>query len=154
MSPSATSAVEQDLDVDLVVGAVDAGDVVDRVGVDPPPLSGPPLSAYSIRPRWVKPRLPPSPTTRQRSSRAVDPDRVVGLVADVGVGLGRGLDVGADAAVPEQVDRRLQDRADQVVGRELVGLDARAPRWTWAESAIDLALRGKTPPPGEISDAS
>ncbi len=25
-------------------------------------------SAYSIRPRWVKPRFPPSPTTRQRSS--------------------------------------------------------------------------------------
>ena len=28
----------------------------------------PPASAYSIRPRWVKPRLPPSPTTRQRRS--------------------------------------------------------------------------------------
>ena len=32
----------------------------------PPSSPGPPLSAYSIRPRWVKPRLPPSPTTRQR----------------------------------------------------------------------------------------
>ena len=56
--------VEQDLDVDLVVGAVDPGDVVDRVGVDPAARR----SAYSIRPRWVNPRLPPSPTTLQRSS--------------------------------------------------------------------------------------
>ena len=27
----------------------------------------PPVSAYSTRPRWVSPRLPPSPTTRARS---------------------------------------------------------------------------------------
>ena len=41
---------------------------------------------------------------------AVDADRVVGLVADVGVRLGARLDVGADAAVPQQVDRRGEDR--------------------------------------------
>ena len=50
-----------------------------------PPAAAP--AAYSIRPSWVRPRLPPSPTHRARSSRAVDPDRVVGLVAGVGVGL-------------------------------------------------------------------
>ena len=33
-------AAEEDLDVDLVVGAVDAGGVVDRVGVDPPSFQG------------------------------------------------------------------------------------------------------------------
>ena len=32
-------------------------------------LSRTPASAASIRPRWVSPRLPPSPTTRQRRSR-------------------------------------------------------------------------------------
>ena len=31
-------------------------------------LTLPPVSAYSIRPSWVKPRLPPSATTLQRSS--------------------------------------------------------------------------------------
>ena len=30
----------------------------------------PPPCAYSIRAGWVRPRLPPSPTTRQRSSLA------------------------------------------------------------------------------------
>src|SRR5918999_623670 len=30
----------------------------------------PPPAAYSIRARWVRPRLPPSPITRQRSSEA------------------------------------------------------------------------------------
>ena len=33
-------------------------------------LIRPPPRAYSTRARWVKPRLPPSPTTRQRSSSA------------------------------------------------------------------------------------
>ena len=42
---------------------------------------------------------------------AVDAQRVVRLVADVGVGLGARLHVGADAAVVEQVDGRAQDRA-------------------------------------------
>ena len=44
----------------------------------------PPAMAYSIRPRWVSPRLPPSPTTFARTSDAVDPYPVIGLVADVG----------------------------------------------------------------------
>jgi hypothetical protein len=50
-------------------------------------LMRPPRRAYSMRPRCVKPRLPPSPMTRQRSSLAVDAHRVVGAVADLGVGL-------------------------------------------------------------------
>ena len=49
-----------------MVGAVDAGRVVDEVGVDEPARR----AANSIRARWVKPRLPPSPTTRQRTSSA------------------------------------------------------------------------------------
>ena len=32
-------------------------------------LSLPPARANSMRPRWVSPRLPPSPTTLTRSSR-------------------------------------------------------------------------------------
>ena len=78
-------------------------------------LSSTPCSAASMRPRWVRPRLPPSPTTLQRSSLPSTRNRVVGAVADVGVGLAAGLDVGADAAVPQQVDRRLEDRVHQLV---------------------------------------
>ena len=53
----------------------------------------------------------------------VDPDRVVGAIERLGVALGGGLDVGADAAVPEQLDRCQQDRPDQLVRRELLGFD-------------------------------
>ncbi len=77
-------------------------------------LIRPPAAAYSMRPRWVSPRLPPSPTHRHAEVAAVDPDRVVGLVAHLGVGLGRALDVGADAAVPQQVDGGQQDGAHQL----------------------------------------
>jgi hypothetical protein len=56
--------VQKDLDVDLVIGAVHAARVVDGVGVDAPAGTGE-LDA----PELGEPRLPPSPTTRQRSSR-------------------------------------------------------------------------------------
>ena len=52
-----------------------------------PPSPPRPRRAYSMRPSWVRPRLPPSPTQLAAQLLAVDPDRVVGLVADVGVGL-------------------------------------------------------------------
>ena len=37
--------------------------------------------------------------------------------------LANGLDVGADAAVVDQVDRRLQDRVDELGRRHCVGRD-------------------------------
>ena len=83
-------------------------------------------------PRWVRPRLPPSPTTRPRSSAPLT--RIASLACRRrrrGVSRRR-LDVGADAAVPEQVDRRLQDRVDQLVGGE-------APRPAMPERRADLA---------------
>ncbi len=42
-----------------------------------------------------------------------DSARVVGVVADVGVGLSARADVGADAAVVKKIDRRAEDRLDQ-----------------------------------------
>ena len=71
----------------------------------------------------------------------VDPDRVVGLVADVRLGLGRGLHVGADAAVVQQVDRRPEDRPDQLVGREPLVLD-RERLADLRRDRIDFAVRG------------
>ncbi len=59
---------------------------------------------------------------------AVDADGVVGLVAGLDVRLGGGLHVGADAAVPQQVDGRPQDRLDQLVGRRAPPPRCRAPR--------------------------
>ena len=96
--------VQQDLDVDLVVGGVHAGRVVDEVGVDqaaaqreldPGGLGQAEVAAFGDD---------PSPQLRR-----VDPDRLVGPVAAGGMGLAAGLDVGADTAVPQQVHRRGQD---------------------------------------------
>ena len=50
----------------------------------------------------------------------VHADRVRGAVQRVGVALRRRLDDRADAAVPEQVDRRAQDRLDHLGGRQHV----------------------------------
>ena len=74
-------------------------------------LMRPPASAYSIRARCVNPRLPPSATTRQRSSAAST--RTASLVRSPTSAFDsvRRLHERADAAVPEQVDGRAQDRA-------------------------------------------
>ena len=87
-------------------------------------LMRPPADAYSMRPSWVRPRLPPSPTTRARSSRPSTRIGVVVAIADLGMRLVGGLDERADAAVPEQVDGRAQDRAHELVRIERLGLDA------------------------------
>ena len=117
--------VDQDLDVDLVVRTVNPGRVVQGVGVDPPAR-----------------QIEFDPAARGHSEVAafadnlgahlvsVDPHRIVGAIADVGVGLGFGLDVGADAAVEQQVHRCLQNRPDQV-GRGHLG----GPRFVWALDA-------------------
>jgi len=90
------AAVEEDLDVDLVVAAVDACGVVDRVGVDqpagqrvldPPALGQSEVSAFADDPA--------------AQVGTVHPHAVVGAIADLGVALPRRLDVCADAAVPQ-----------------------------------------------------
>ena len=86
-------------------------------------LIRPPRSAYSIRAFWVKPRLPPSTTTLARNSEADDAAGVVGVVANLRVGLVAGPNVGPDAAVVQQVNFRAQDRANQTVAVQLVGVD-------------------------------
>ena len=47
---------------------------------------------------------------------------VVGVVGDFGVGLGRRANVGADAAVVKQIDRRAQNALDQRLAVERVGV--------------------------------
>ena len=76
--------VEQDLDVDLVVGAVDAAGVVDRIGVDPAAAERV-LHAAALREAEVA----SLPHHAGAQLAGVDADVVVGLVADVGVVLGR-----------------------------------------------------------------
>ena len=73
---------EQDLDVDLVVRGVDAGRVVDRVGVDAPARRGE-LDAAELRAAEVA----ALGDDLAAQLAAVDAHRVVGAVADLGVRL-------------------------------------------------------------------
>ena len=115
-------AAEEDLDVDLVVGAVDAGRVVDGVRVDPP-AGQRVLDAGALREAEVAALADHA----RADVLAVHAQPVVGLVADLEVRLGRGLDERPDPAVPEQVDLRREDRADELVRRQRLRLDAEAP---------------------------
>src|SRR5262249_33819718 len=54
---------------------------------------------------------------------AVDTESIVGPVAGFSVSFGRGLDIGADAAEPQQIDASGQELAGQFGGSEMVRLD-------------------------------
>ena len=111
-------AIEQDLDVDLVIRGVDAGRIVDRIGIDAaagervsdaPALGHAEIGAFAdyFRADFV----------------AVDAQRIVGAVADRGMALVRPLDEGADAAEPQQIDGCGQQFADQLGRGQLVRRD-------------------------------
>ena len=142
---------EQDLDVDLVVGGVDAGRVVDGVGVDAHPGQRR-LDAAELRAAQV------AAFGHHLAAQlgAVDAQRVVGAVADLGMAFAARLDVGADAAVVEQVHRRLQDGAEQLGRRHPSRRPASMPSAARAcgDTGIDFSARDQTPPPAEIRLAS
>ena len=111
-------AVDQDLEVDLVIRGIDSRRIVDRVGVDAAAgerigdaaaLGHPEIGALA---HHLCPDL-----------AAVDTQRVVGAVADFGMPLLRRLYKSADAAEPEEIDRRAEQFADQLGGGEPIGLD-------------------------------
>ena len=101
-------AAQKDLDVDFVVARVDPRRVVDGVGVDQSPMAGE-LDACSLRESEVSSFA----DDEDAQLVGVDTQRVVRPVAGIGVGFAARLHVRADAAVPQQVDRRLEDLADE-----------------------------------------
>ena len=98
-----------DLDVDLDVGGVDAGRIVDGVGVEPNAARGR-LDAAALR----HAEIGAFADHLAVQVRAGDADGVVGAVAGRLVALVRGADVGADAAEEQEVDLGLQDRLHQL----------------------------------------
>jgi hypothetical protein len=96
------------------VGGVDAGRIVDGVGVeldaflrrfDAAALGRAEIGAFADHPG--------------AHIRARDTDRIIGAIADLIVAFPRSADIGADAAKPEQVDACLQDRPHHLEGRGL-----------------------------------
>ena len=115
-------------------------------------LIRPPLSANSMRPRWVTPRLAPSPITLARTSLARDTDGVVGAIADLASVSSLGPDIGPDPPEPHQVDRRLSGSPFMIsLGRGRCPGPGPDSVCIWGESGIDFGWRENTPPPCEIN---
>ena len=135
---TAHGIVEQDLDVDLVVGGIHAGRVVDEVGVEQHALLRR-LDAALLRHAEVA-ALADDPGAHVGT---VDAQAVVGAVADVGVGFAGGLDVGTDAAVEQQVHWRLQHRAQQIVGRHVLHVVRQSQRFAHLRRHRDRLERAR-----------
>ncbi len=123
---------EQDLGVNLVIGRVDAGRVVNGVGIDaaacervfdPAELGTAEVAALD---KDLAPQFAP-----------VHTQRIVGTVADLRVRLARGLHVRADPAVVDEIHRRLEDCVDELRWRQRVGGD-RERRYCFRRDGDDL----------------
>ena len=114
-SPRVTAQARQHLEVDLPVGGVDAGGVVDRVGVD----RARPAAAYSMRARCGEREVGALADDPRPQRRGRDPELAVGPIVHRAVVLGARPHERPDPAGEQQVDRRLEDRPDQLGRRQL-----------------------------------
>jgi hypothetical protein len=99
--------LEQDLDVDLPIGRVHAARVVDEVGVDAAPVLGildPAALSETQVAAFADDAAP--------ELAAVDAHGVVGGIGRIRVRFDARFYVGADTAVPQQVDPRRENGAD------------------------------------------
>ena len=112
----------------------------------------PPPSAYATRARCVKPRLPPSPTTFTRRSSA---SRRTESFARSPTSACRSLRAFTYVPMPPFQSRSTGARRSARISALGVSRSASTPitARTSGEIGIDLAVRGKTPPPAEISPA-
>ena len=118
-------------------------------------LMRPPACAYSMRPRCVKPRLPPSPTTRARRSPPLT--RMASFVRSPTSALDSS-DALTNVPMPPFQNRSTAARAGSpAAARSAAGCVGRRRRARARASGDErdrlLASRDQTPPPGEISDA-
>ena len=131
-------AVEEHLQVDLVVRHVDARAVVDRIRVDEAARERE-LDATALG----EPEVAALADDAASQLEAVDADGVVRLVADVGIAFGARLDERADAAVPQEVDGRTQQARDHLVRRQGATSSGMPSRLrTSGVIAMALAVRG------------
>src|SRR6185312_16645443 len=95
-APFALGARQRDLDIDLDVGSVHPGRIVDGIGVkldaflrpfDAPPLGHAEIGAFANHPG--------------ADVSAGDTDRIIGAIANLIVAFPRRADIGADSAKPE-----------------------------------------------------
>ena len=96
-----------------MIAAVDSCGVVDRIGIEAHAMS-----ARFDTAELGEPEIATLAHDLAAQGVAVDAHGVVGLVAHVRVGLRLRLHIGADAAVPEQVDGRGEDALDELGRRE------------------------------------
>ena len=121
--PVADRPAEGDLDVDLDVRRVDAGGIVDGVGV-----AAPAIEAIGDARELGHAEVGALADDADAELVGRHPDRIVGPVADPLVALARGANEGADAAEEEEVGPRLEDGAEHLVRRRPLAGRARGAR--------------------------
>ena len=111
---------QQDLDVDFVVGAIDAGRVVNGIGkqvatterkLDTPLLRKAKVAAFA--------------DDLDAQLVGIDTQVVVAAIVGVLMTLAARFDVGTDAAVVEKVSRRFENKVHQFGRRHLFSLNAK-----------------------------
>ena len=109
---------EQNLDVHFMVGRIDTSRIVDRVGVDT--SAG---KRVLDTPKVCAAEVTAFGDHFAAQLAAIDAERVVRTIADLRVRFASRFHVCPDAAVVQEIDGRLEDRADELGRRHDLGPD-------------------------------
>ena len=116
--PGALGSGQCDLDVDLVVRAIDARRVINKVGVDPAAVQ------CELDPAGLcRAQIGTLADNFDAQINAVDPQAIVGRIADRDVVFGTAFDIGTDPAEPQQINLGLKDCGNQAVGIDHFSFD-------------------------------
>ena len=110
--------IDQNFDIDLMVGTVNTASVVDKVGI-----AGAALKRKLDPTQLGKTEVSALAKHLAAQFRAVDPQAVVGFITNISVGLTTGFNIGADTAVPDQINRRFEQCRDQIIWTQIVLFD-------------------------------
>ena len=134
--------LEQDFEVDLVIGHVHACGVVNRVHVE----ESAPVAVVNAG-QLCKSEVRALADHLRPQFGGVNAHVVIGLIPDVQVALQGGFDVGADPSEPEQIHLHPQNRPDDLVARQGVRVHAKQhlrlrTEWNGLGLAVEHAASG------------
>jgi hypothetical protein len=111
--------VERDLDVDLIIRTINAGAVVDKVGIDASTAQG-----KANTPCLRDTQIGTFANNLRPYIGAVDANGIVARVTHIQMALALVLDIGPDSTKPKQLDRRFQNSRHQFRRFNIFGIYA------------------------------
>ena len=134
--------VKQDFDVHLMIGCINTCGVVNRIGVEFHAVAGR-LNTSAL----CEPQVSTFADYLDTKLVCGDANGIIRLIAHIGVRLVLGTDIGADAAIPQEIDRSAKNGANQLVRSETFNSDIQTQGFAHGGGDLDTLGRAREDSP-------